>query len=221
MVLSSRTSFFFAVFFISNLFTNAFATNLIDFLICTSAENKSQYAVIQRSGVSEQRFDNNLDDAISLSNNLTPFFLANGYSAPDSCEKVNLENLTRQFPYLKSQINQYLTLESDKSDEEPLIVALPHYLNNSDTVIKVRPVIIATALTYAVLWAIGTPYAAPGTMLVFMNCAFAPERCQIVLENFSRFFSELWAKAQAAGSQVKPMSGTGARLGGSTTWKDD
>ncbi|WP_257282044.1 MULTISPECIES: hypothetical protein [unclassified Endozoicomonas] len=195
-----------------NLFIfNASASEQINFFICSANENKSQYAVIERETIDKKIFNDDFDNNWSVINQLAPFFLVRGHYIPSSCEIVNLKNLTNEFPYLKDSIKRYLTLEDSKDNKEPLIVVLPTQLTNSDSINKVRPAIIATSLTFAILWGLGSSYLAPGCLMVFITCAFRPEQCQTVLENFSDFFSELWTKATSR--QSTSMSGTGHRLG--------
>ncbi|WP_252176523.1 hypothetical protein [Endozoicomonas sp. 4G] len=197
---------------ITNLFIfNAYASEQINFFICSATENKSQYAVIERKTIDKKIFNDDFDNSGAVINQLAPLFLAKDYYIPNFCKTVNLEKLTNEFPYLKDSIKQYLTLEDSKDDKEPLIVVLPTQLTSSDSINKVRPAIIATSLTFAILWALGSSYLAPGSLMVFITCAFRPEQCQTVLENFSDFFSELWTKATTR--QVTAMSGKGHRLG--------
>ena len=211
MVFFKKILFLISIIATNIFFYNAFASSQIDFLICSSTENKSQYAVIERNTIYKKSFEDNSDNSEVMINNLAPFFLSKGYYIPDFCGKVDLEKLTNEFPYLSDKINQYLAMEDNENNENPLIVVLPHHLTSADSINKVRPVIIATSLTFALLWGLGSSYLAPGCLMIFITCAFRPEQCQTVLENFYNFFAELWAKATTR--QFTPMTGTGHRLG--------
>ena len=223
MALFKRLPFLFVTIIIGGFFSNAFAVEKIDFMICTESESKRQYAVIERNMLNEKSYyeisnessnessNENSNNDEAMINNLAPVFLAKGYYIiPNHCEKIDLESLTNQFPRLKGTINQYLALE-DKFYGQPLLVPLPTQLTNSDSINKVRPVIIATSLTFALLWALGSSYLAPGCLIVFITCAFRPEQCQTVLSNFSDFFSELWSKI--ATNQIISSRAEGHKLG--------
>ena len=185
---------FFIILF-NGFFSRTLFAKQIDFFICSVTENKSQYAVIRKNISNEGDLNERFEDNMFMEEKLTPFFIAKGYPIPEFCEEVDLDRLTVDFPILKRHIDQFLIAENATNNQEPLIVILPSQLTNSDSINKVRPVIIATTLTFAVLWVLGSSFLAPGCLMVFITCAFRPEQCQMVLDNFSNFFSELWAKS--------------------------
>lgn len=137
-------------------------------------------------------------------------FVQNGHPMPVQCWNINPYQLTTRLPDIQRLIDNYQASMVDSNPETLTILAIPPVAYNDGAVNRVRPVIMAGALTYGLIYFFSPGHAFYAAFFVAFSCCFRPEQCQEVMDSFYEFFADLGQKAfQRQGH----FTGNGQRLG--------